>query len=125
MTIPKEHSLRITFPTEFNINSATISEKDVSRSGRSIILQGGEHKYVQYSHIDIHGIKLPSVTGITHPIKLEIVDKDKNIVSVSNNNFFDIKDDNTIIIDSSKKMSKIFVRTKGKDLVGKDLEEKM
>ena len=121
LTIPKEHSLRITFPTEFNINSATISTKAVSRSGRSIILQDKEHTYGQYSHIDIHDIKLPSVTGITHPIKLEIV-KGDNIVSVSNNNFFDIKDDNTIIIDSSKKMSKIFVRTKGKDLVGENVK---
>jgi hypothetical protein len=123
LAIPKEHSLRITFPKEFNINNATIGKDPAPRSDRSIILHSGdskEHKYEQYSHIDIHGIKLPSVTGITQPIKLEIV-KGDDIVSVSNNNFFDIKDDNTIIIDSSKKMSKIFVRTKGKDLVGENV----
>jgi len=115
LTIPEAHSLRVTFPKEFNVSNA-----DVTPSSNTITVLGKvstdtpiakDHEY------SLSGIKLPIVTGITQPIKLEIVNgEDKKPVSVSNNNFFDIKDDNTITIDSSKKMSKIFVRTKGEDL---------
>ena len=121
LTIPKQHSLRVTFPKEFKFTDNVILNDGVTiLSGNTITLvttveaEGGIPIAKDYEYT-LTGITLPRVTGITQPIKLEIV-KGTEAVSVSNNNFFDIKADNTITIDNSKNMSKIFVRTKGKDL---------
>ena len=124
LTIPKGHSLKVTFPKEFNVPNTTDSVKvnTVARtpSGNTItviktVTVVAGKKIAKDDEYTLEGIRLPSVTGITQPIKLEIV-KGTDVVSVSNNNFFDIKGDNTITIDSSKNMSKIFVRTKGENL---------
>ena len=117
LTIPKDHSLKVTFPKEFNVpTTVKLDNGDTPSSGNTITLAGSEAKISKDFEYTLSGITLPRVTGITKNIKLEIVDKDKKLVSVSYNNFFDIKNDNTITIDSSKKMSKIFVRTKGEHL---------
>lgn len=120
LTIPNGHSLKVTFPKEFNvpIDGVTLDNTLKAPSGKTITLEetvGADIPIAIDKEYTLSGIELPKVTGITQPIKLEIV-KGTDVVSVSNNNFFDIKDDNTITIDSSKKMSKIFVRTKGEDL---------
>lgn len=113
LTIPEGHSLKVTFPKEFNVSNA-----DVTPSGKSSTLEetvGADTPIAIDKEYTLPGITLPKVTGITQPIKIEVMNG-TDVVSVSNNNFFDIKDDNTITIDSSKKMSKIFVRTKGEHL---------
>ena len=123
LTIPKDHSLRVTFPKEFNVptttNSVKLNGSATPPSGNTITIEPNApkdgKKIAKDDEYTLSGITLPRVTGITQPIKLEII-KGADVVSVSNNNFFDIKDDNTITIDSSKKMSKIFVRTKGEHL---------
>ena len=121
LTIPKDHSLRVTFPKEFKFSATVILNVDenITPSGNTITIEPnaptGGTPIAKDDEYTLKGITLPRVTGITQPIKLEIF-KGTDLVSVSNNNFFDIKDDDTITIDSSKKMSKIFVRTKGKDL---------
>jgi len=125
LTIPKDHSLRVTFPKEFKFaseinNGVTDTNNKVVYvpSGKTITLVTAASADASIAKDDeyiLSGIRLPSVTGITQPIKLEII-KGEDEVSVSNNNFFDIKANNTITIDNSKNMSKIFVRTKGKDL---------
>ena len=124
LTIPKDHSLRVTFPKEFKfadaINNTATTAVPYFVSGNTItviktVTEEKGKKIAKDDEYILTGITLPRVTGITKNIKLEIV-KGTDVVSVSNNNFFDIKDDNTITIDSSKKMSKIFVRTKGEHL---------
>jgi hypothetical protein len=122
LTIKKGHSLRVTFPKEFKfadaINNTATTAVPYVVSGKSITLVetvSTDTSIAKDYEYTLSGITLPKVTGITQPIKLEIVNGE-DVVSVSNNNFFDIKANNTITIDSSKKMSKIFVRTKGKDL---------
>lgn len=117
LTIPNGHSLKVTFPKEFNVptTGVKLGEKNAKPSGNTITLAGSEVKIAKDHEYTLSGITLPRVTGITQPIKLEIV-KGTDVVSVSYNNFFDIKDDNTITIDNSKNMSKIFVRTKGEHL---------
>ena len=129
LTIPKDHSLRVTFPKEFKFASNGIfntAETPVKypTAGNTITIEPNAPKNKEIAkdvEYTLEGITLPKVTGITQPIKLEIV-KGADVVSVSNNNFFDIKNDNTITIDSSKKMSKIFVRTKGEHLVGENVK---
>lgn len=120
LTIPEGHSIKVTFPKEFNVptNDVKLDNTPITPSGRSITVLGTVSDDTPIAIDDeytLSGIKLPIVTGITQPIKIEVMNG-TDVVSVSNNNFFDIKDDNTITIDSSKKMSKIFVRTTGKDL---------
>jgi len=124
LTIPKDHSLRVTFPKEFHvpttIDGVTLNNIKITPPGNTITLveqvtaEAGT-PIAKDDEYTLEGITLPRVTGITQPIKIEVMNS-TDVVSVSNNNFFDIKDDDTITIDSSKKMSKIFVRTKGKDL---------
>ena len=125
LTIPKAHSLRVTFPKEFKFDSEITNGSDGAKKSKYVGVSGNtipvvpsvtaDKPIAQDFKIPLSGITLPKVTGITKNIKLEIV-KGTDVVSVSNNNFFDIKEDNTITIDSSKNMSKIFVRTKGEHL---------
>jgi hypothetical protein len=122
LTIPKDHSLRVTFPKEFKFASNGIIDTAATQvpydvSGNTITLAGSEASIAKDYEYILSGITLPRVTGITQPIKLEIFKgTEEDPVSVSNNNFFDIKADDTITIDNSKNMSKIFVRTKGEHL---------
>ena len=127
LTIPKDHSLRVTFPKEFKFGDKIEDTVDTSVeylvSGKTITLVTAASVDASIAKDDeyiLSGITLPSVTGITQPIKLEIFKgTEEDPVSVSNNNFFDIKANDTITIDNSKNMSKIFVRTQGKN-IGED-----